>query len=78
MWSDADFLDCTLRECRASKAESRTLEEWAPSLMLNLMLYSLSVLPRPLFRSYSSKVRHDWEKGQLWTAFLSEGTDAVV
>lgn len=46
----------TLSECRASRAESRTLDECAPSLSESRIEYSLSDLPRPWFRSYSSKV----------------------
>lgn len=48
--------DWTLSECRASRAESRTLDECAPSLSESRIEYSLSDLPRPWFRSYSSKV----------------------
>lgn len=47
----------TLRECRASSAESRTFDEWAPSLSESRMEYSLSDLPRPWFRSYSSNLQ---------------------
>jgi hypothetical protein len=43
-----DYLrDCTFNECLASRAESRTFDEWAPSLRDSLIEYSLSDLPRP-------------------------------
>lgn len=53
-----DYLrGCTLSEWRASKAESRTFEECAPSLNEIRMEYSLSDLPRPKLRSYSSNLQ---------------------
>lgn len=42
---------CTLSECRASSAESRTFDECAPSLSESRIEYSLSDLPRPWLRS---------------------------
>jgi hypothetical protein len=47
----SDLRPWTFSECLASKVESRTLEEWAPSLNESLIEYSLSDLPRPWFRS---------------------------
>jgi hypothetical protein len=46
----------TFKECLASTAESKTLDECAPSLRDSLIEYSLSDLPRPWFRSYSSNL----------------------
>jgi len=62
--TETNLLCCTLREWRESSVESRTFEEWAPSLRDSLMEYSLSELPRPWLRSYSSNVICDFQKGQ--------------
>lgn len=45
------LLGCTFNECRASTAESKTFEEWAPSLKESLIEYSLSDFSLPPFRS---------------------------
>ena len=48
-----------MSEWRASSAESSTLDECAPSLSESRIEYSLSDLPRPWLRSYSSNVMCD-------------------
>lgn len=62
---------CTLSECRASSAESSTFDEWAPSLSESRMEYSLSDLPRPWLRSYSSNL---WEIGSVSEMWLPMGS----
>lgn len=52
----AYLLVFTFKECLASSAESRTLDEWAPSLMESLIEYSVSDFSLPWFRSYNSKL----------------------
>lgn len=52
----AYLLDCTFNAWRASTAESRTFDEWAPSLRESLIEYSLSDFSRPPLRSYNSNL----------------------